>query len=199
VSQSTLTVSQYDVNRVAEIISGDISGDIANGVFEMSYVGMKFPEKLSFWIEKRGLKQAVIAKKAGLTPSTISDMMTAPKGRKLRRPYLDQGLKLARALELDLDFLADDEADEPPAGLTADEQIVLRYYRSAKRRGVTLEMVEDRLGGLVGPVEEGKVGETGGREAARTISERERKSGFNPESNANVSDVKDIPPVRRKR
>lgn len=111
----------------------------------MSYGEMRFSEKLDSWIRKRGRTQGAVAKEAGLSPSAISDM-TAAK----RRPYLDQGLKLARALEIPLDYLADDAQDEPAAagpGLTADEERALWLIREL---GLTAGEVLRRLAGEPG-------------------------------------------------
>lgn len=87
---------------------------------------MRFPEKLILVIQDSGLSQARISRDAELHPSALSDM-TAGK----RRPYMDQALKLARALKVPLEYLADDSLDEPPEPqLTDDDAFVIRAVRA---------------------------------------------------------------------
>ncbi|HUO07066.1 MAG TPA: helix-turn-helix transcriptional regulator [Phycisphaerae bacterium] len=70
---------------------------------------MKFAEKL-----KRltvGVNKAKVAREAGLPTNAVNDYI----GRGYI-PRLDKALKLARALNVSLEFLADDSADFPPPG-----------------------------------------------------------------------------------
>ena len=84
-----------------------------------------FSEKLLKMRDGRGLSQAKLAARAGLARSAISDME-----KDERRPYMDQALKLARALGIPLDFLADDSLDEPPPSeMTEDERQVIELFR----------------------------------------------------------------------
>lgn len=89
---------------------------------EMKTTG-KIAEKLARLIDN----QSVVAKKTGLVASAISEA-TAGK----RRLYVDQAFKVARALGVSLDFLADDAQDEPPRqdGPSEDDQYVLRVFHA---------------------------------------------------------------------
>lgn len=70
---------------------------------------MRFSEKLDKLIDLRHTNQSELSRKTGIAQSAISDMT-----RGERRPYMDQSLLLARALDVPLDYLADDSLDEPP-------------------------------------------------------------------------------------
>jgi hypothetical protein len=65
--------------------------------------------------------------------------MTAGK----RRPYLDQGLRLAQTLGISLDYLANDDLDEPPGvEFSADERALVSVYRA---KGLDFEEAVRRL------------------------------------------------------
>lgn len=93
----------------------------------MVYGDMDFPAKLALLIAQRNTSQSRLSRDTGLSQSAIS-LMT--KGE--QRPYLDQGLRLARALRVSLDFLADDDLDQPPRPeLTDDERVIVSVVRAA--------------------------------------------------------------------
>jgi|GEM_PF-5873693 len=69
---------------------------------------MTFAEKLGILIQRSGKSQSDVAREAGLTPTTLSQMRLGN-----RRPYMDQALLIARSLGVSLDFLADNSLDEP--------------------------------------------------------------------------------------
>lgn len=75
---------------------------------------MDFVAKLKTLMDARGWKQADLARASGVADSTVSHWLK----RKIKgKPDLDTGLKLARAFGVPLDFLADDDADEPPGAM----------------------------------------------------------------------------------
>lgn len=94
--------------------------------FEVQTSEMRFREKL----RKLARNQSELARRTGLAPSAINEMAA---GR--RRPYLDQGFAIARALGVPLDYLADDSQDSPPVPeLTAEQKEMLWML---ERAGIT--------------------------------------------------------------
>lgn len=87
---------------------------------------MNFSEKLTCAIQLHRLTQEELAQATGLSQSTVSQLSNAKQ-----RPYLDQAFKLARILGLSLEFLADDELDREPVGLSEDERYLLRTFRNS--------------------------------------------------------------------
>ena len=82
----------------------------------MVYVRMRFAEKLDYLISLKETNQSRLSRQTGIAQSAISEMT---KGK--RRAYMDQALRLARALGVPLDYLADDGLDDVP-GVPATEQ-----------------------------------------------------------------------------
>lgn len=92
----------------------------------MSSGDMGISEKLAAQIQN----QSAISRMTGISQSAISE---AASGR--RRLYVDQAFAIARALNISLDYLADDEQEEPPEParvLTQDEELALSFYQSMR-------------------------------------------------------------------
>jgi transcriptional regulator with XRE-family HTH domain len=86
---------------------------------------MTFAEKLDKLIEMRGTSQSKLARIVGIHQQAISAMT-----RGKQEPYLRQGLALAKALEVPLEYLADDAIDSlPPAVLAERERMVWEIVR----------------------------------------------------------------------
>jgi transcriptional regulator with XRE-family HTH domain len=87
---------------------------------------MKFPEKLVKLIETRETNQSRLSRQTGISQPAISQMTTGN-----RRPYMDQSLLLARALNVPLDFLADDTREgDPPLPITDEEKALWLLIRA---------------------------------------------------------------------
>jgi transcriptional regulator with XRE-family HTH domain len=71
---------------------------------------MTFHEKLRMRVEALGLNKARAAREAGLPESTISSYLSKDKSL----PRIDIAFKIARAIGVPLDWLADDKANWPP-------------------------------------------------------------------------------------
>jgi transcriptional regulator with XRE-family HTH domain len=106
---------------------------------------MELKEKLPMLIRKRGLKQADVARITGIPAARFTDWKDPASGR---TPTLEQALRVARALGVPLDYLADPEQDDPPAPALSDaEREIIAFVR---RIGV--ETAWSRLGLIPGTV-----------------------------------------------
>ena len=86
---------------------------------------MTLGEKLSKLIATRGTNKANVARTLGVSKSTIANWI---EGKGV--PKLYEAAKLADALGVPLDYLADDTLDEPPGPeLAPDEAEVFRLVR----------------------------------------------------------------------
>src|SRR5512135_1331206 len=86
---------------------------------------MELPEKLKSLMRRRGLSQTRLARLIGRHQTTVGAWC-----RGVNCPTLEDGRLLADALGVPLDYLADDEADEPkPPEFTADERQLIRDAR----------------------------------------------------------------------
>jgi transcriptional regulator with XRE-family HTH domain len=92
------------------------------------YGVMGFSEKLSRLLELRKVSQSELARRTGIAQTTIS-LMSAAK----QRPYLDQAWKIATALGVSLDYLANDLVEDPPAEMSQSERFL---YEAIQRVGV---------------------------------------------------------------
>lgn len=87
---------------------------------------MDFAAKLKALCQAKNWDQSDLVRQSGdaVSASTMSNYFS---GRS--KPPVDVALKFARALDVSLDFLADDELDGPPSGdgLTADQRKILEF------------------------------------------------------------------------
>jgi transcriptional regulator with XRE-family HTH domain len=108
--------------------------EVASHDVGQSYGDMKLHEKLQKLRHERHMTQAAIAARVGVAQSHYAKWESGTG-----RPYLDQGLALARAFGVSLDYLADEEMESPSASpggveLTEGEKAVLDVI---KRRGLS--------------------------------------------------------------
>lgn len=84
---------------------------------------MRFQDKIRNLCEERELSQTALARRVGVKPGTLSKWINGDRKVKL----LD-ALAIARALDVDLDYLADDSLDRPrhPVRLSKDQEALLR-------------------------------------------------------------------------
>lgn len=96
-------------------------------------LAMRLNEKLQMLCGRRGWGQSNLLE---VVPDvTKSSMSNWWKGK--YRPDLESALRIARALDVPLDYLADDALDDPPPSrdLPADEEHVLKVYRNLRSLG----------------------------------------------------------------
>src|SRR4051794_9347022 len=104
---------------------------------------MRFAAKLSLWIDRRDLNQSRLARRIADPSLKLTQVAISEMTRGERKPSLKQGLALARALGLTLDFLADDDQDEPVPALTPDERSALALYQvQGAREGPSFTLAE---------------------------------------------------------
>lgn len=70
-----------------------------------------FAEKLRVLLAAKRVSQKRLASSLGISKSTLNDYLTEKS-----KPQIDTALKLARALQVPLEWLADDCLDYPPPG-----------------------------------------------------------------------------------
>jgi transcriptional regulator with XRE-family HTH domain len=121
----------YGVNTPVEKIcdwpNEIVTNPVANGI--SGY--MKWPEKLTKERMRLRFSQEELGDMIGVQASRISRWESGQG-----RPYLDQGLALAKALGVSLDYFADDELDEPPAPeMTEEEWLVIDFMRDYRLSG----------------------------------------------------------------
>jgi transcriptional regulator with XRE-family HTH domain len=98
---------------------------IATLVPSMTNGGMKFAAKLAALLRDRGLTQADLAELVGTNQPQISRWMDAPNPPKAE--YL---LRIARALQVSVDYLIDESAESPPRPLSSREQAIRDIIQS---------------------------------------------------------------------
>jgi len=89
------------------------------GIFFGYGMGMKFHEKLRKRVEDLGLNKSKAAREAGLPESTISNYLVKEESL----PRIDIAAKIAKAIRVPLEWLADDAADWPPPEMKAKETL----------------------------------------------------------------------------
>lgn len=94
-------------------------------------------EKLEAALDASGLKQADVSRKSGVSTGALSEFLAGK--RNLR---FDQVARIARALGVSLDYLADDAAKEPPAPLGEPERWAVDFIQAKE---LTKKEVIDRL------------------------------------------------------
>jgi transcriptional regulator with XRE-family HTH domain len=108
------------------IFRGSCQKMIASPFTVVTYGTMKLIEKVSKILGQRGLKQADLAEMIQVTPQRVSHWFNGTG-----QPKPDQLLRIARALDVSMEFLADDGlAESPPQEFTEDERYILRVVRS---------------------------------------------------------------------
>lgn len=85
---------------------------------------VKLNKKLKFLIEHRATNQAELARKTGFPEARISEWVRG-KGPALARG-LEQGLKIARALDVSVDYLADEAAEDEPDAVPSKHETQVR-------------------------------------------------------------------------
>jgi hypothetical protein len=75
----------------------------------LEFPTMEFFLKLTTWLQKNGVSQQQLAILTGIEESKISRLVTGKS-----KPFLADGLIIARALDLPLAWLADDTQPWPP-------------------------------------------------------------------------------------
>lgn len=101
---------------------------------------MKLGEKILAGIAAKRWSQSDLARATGLNPTTVSRAVNGEG-----KLYLEQARRIAEALGVSLDYLADDSLDAPPTGPELTEQEA--YILSTARR-LGYDVAERRLLGL---------------------------------------------------
>lgn len=81
----------------------------------------KFPNQIQMLMDRRGLKQADLCRKTGISSPLISNYVTGKVS-----PTIDKAIAIADALEVSLDELVGRNID---CDLTDDESALLSMYR----------------------------------------------------------------------
>lgn len=84
-------------------------------------LGMTFGPKLQMLMKRKGLTRSVVSNAIGAqSDNTVTNYIAGKT-----TPDLEKAIKLARLLDVSLDYLADDEQDDPPqeqTGVVLDER-----------------------------------------------------------------------------
>lgn len=91
--------------------------------------GMTFSQKLRILCKERDMKQAAVKRAVGdVSKDTVNRWF-----RGQATPDIREGVVIARLLGVPLDYLADDELDEPPRAETSeDERALIDLYHALK-------------------------------------------------------------------
>jgi len=82
----------------------------------------RFPEKLRFTREEAGLNQTELGRLIGVTQRSITDYET---GRAI--PHRKNLQKLAQALHVTVEYLTNDEVDDPQTGRVREDRLNAAY------------------------------------------------------------------------
>lgn len=82
-------------------------------------------EKIAGLLESKGLRSADLSRATGISSSRLTQL--SQDNGKLRVHEL---LRIARALDVSMEFLADPEATDPEPSLTVGEKAILMFVRS---------------------------------------------------------------------
>jgi transcriptional regulator with XRE-family HTH domain len=88
---------------------------------------MTFPEKLQKRLDELGWNQADLVRRTGVDKSTVSYWF---QNKTNRFPRLGEAAKLAHILGVSVDYLADDQLDEPAPPLGAAEALAVEMIRT---------------------------------------------------------------------
>ncbi|QDV32911.1 helix-turn-helix domain-containing protein [Tautonia plasticadhaerens] len=109
---------------------------------------LRLDEKIYRRMLQLGMSQQALAQKSGVSDSEISRLLNGQS----KRPGLHNILRLARALEVSLDFLADDQLGSDPRSavdsLSGDDRELLDRARSIGHREVAMLLDATRVLGF---------------------------------------------------
>lgn len=110
---------------LSEKFPESLYGRVARCGFGMSYDAMvRLIEKLDAAIEGSGLKQADLSRKTGISTGALSEILSGK-----RKPRFEHIARLAKALGVSLDYLANDDLGEAPAPLGDPEKWAVEFIQ----------------------------------------------------------------------
>jgi len=92
-------------------------------------MGMQFADKITMLLDRRGWTQRELSRRAKVSHTTVGNWINDG-----RLPDIEVAARLARVLDVPLEYLADADQDQPPTRVGADELALLDVMRS---RGIT--------------------------------------------------------------
>lgn len=107
----------------------------------VSSVAMEFTKKLRMLLKRRRISQEILASEIGVSQNKVS---LWANGRNL--PDIREAAAIARVLDVDVNYLADDGLDEmPKPTLSRDQDYVLRYFDGS---GLSADVAVQRMRGI---------------------------------------------------
>lgn len=147
--------------------------NVASSGRDAYYEEMKFHEKVSMLIGRMGISQSELSRRSGIDRSMISDALNGKHALRL-----GNALKVARALGVSLEYLADEGMSEPPPpAIGADELALIRLAR--------LMGMDEAMRRLVQAPPSGD----GGKELRGVLPERERGNRDEPFKSVAIRDL----------
>jgi transcriptional regulator with XRE-family HTH domain len=120
-------------------------------------IAMELHKKLKRLCDAKGLNQTDVMRITNASKGTASNWMKGkPNGG--TAPDLESALKLARALGVPLDYLADDDMDEPPSPPRTLDPADALFLSTVKTLGFTYEQAIDWLHKVAKPRESRETG-----------------------------------------